>query len=379
MLQVKLLGSLKIDYFLFRLILLFLELFYLLLLINNEKVKTNSQNIILPLLVSSVFSVFFGMLEFNSIFVPLGIFTNNILFIFIIFTLEFDSVKINLTPFINLIYCYGIINAILCTIQYISGDLVISQAYLEGNDTYKSVFHYGEMVRSCGLFTSALDVGVLMVFCFLYTLYLWKNSSIVKKIMLFMLSLLFAFGIYSTRTRNIYLLFSFALLYFMLMKLLTNKRIMNYVYILITVIIAIFIILKGENFGNSSEVVSSSTSLGIRIAEWKIWLNSFLNRNIFEILFGNCSGQATGIVTDNIYMEYLSSFGIVGLIYFMRLFKYILKRVNSCLSYKAYVFSAFVASVFAFGIFNLPNTFFMIYLPMIYMVMNSEWSDGYEV
>lgn len=119
MLQVKLLGSLKIDHFLFRLILLFLELFYLLLLINNEKVKTNSQNIILPLLVSSVFLVFFGMLEFNSIFVPLGIFTNNILFIFIIFTLEFDSVKINLTPFINLIYCYGIINVILCTIQYI--------------------------------------------------------------------------------------------------------------------------------------------------------------------------------------------------------------------------------------------------------------------
>lgn len=194
-----------------------------------------------------------------------------------------------------------------------------------------------------------------------------------------MLSLLFTFGIYSTRTRNIYLLFSFALLYFMLMKLLTNKRIINYVYILITVIIVIFIILKGENFGNSSEVVSSSTSLGVRIAEWKIWLNSFLNRNIFEILFGNCSGQATGIVTDNVYMEYLSSFGIVGLIYFMRLFKYILKRVNSCLSYKAYIFSAFVASVFAFGIFNLPNTFFMIYLPMIYMVMNSEWGDGYEV
>ncbi len=58
------------------------------------------------------------------------------------------------------------INVVLCAIQYVSGEVIVQQIYLVGNSIYKSVFYYGDTVRTCGLFTSALDVGVLLLFTF---------------------------------------------------------------------------------------------------------------------------------------------------------------------------------------------------------------------
>lgn len=371
MFQMELFGGVKINYIHFRLFLLFLELLYLILVITDGRVKTIFYKIVFPLLVSTFFSTIFGIIEFQSFLIPIGIFTNSVLFIFIIFTLEFDKTKVNLAPFISLIFIYGIINAIFCILQYLTGKLIVPELYLNGNSIYKAVFYYGKMVRSCGLFLSALDVGVLLVFCFVYTLLQFNGASIIKKIGLSALVGLFSFAIFTTRTRNVYLLLLFILLYFVLKRIIINRNV-NKIYILLTVLLALVIVLKGENWGNSSEVVTSSASLKIRLEEWRVWKNCFFNRNIIEILFGNCRGQATGIPTDNIYMEYLSSFGIIGMILFLRLFVFILKKINNSINKMSELFLPFIASIFAFGIFNLPNTFFMIYMPMLFVVTINE-------
>lgn len=374
MLQLEFLGKVIISHTQFRTFILIIETLYLILFLRKGVVKSKFSKIMIPLLICSTLSLLLGIIEFENLTIPIGVFTNNLLFIFIVYTLGFNNNKINLKPWINSIIIFGIINAILCILQYLNGNLIV---YSTSNENvFKSVFYFGKMIRSCGLYTSALDVGILLSFCTIYCIYNHKNLCIWKKNINLLIIILLIVAIITTRTRNVYLFMAFALFYMLLDKILKgNKKKITCLYLIITILAALFITFKGNSIGNSTENlydnIYSSTSLDIRLNNWNNWYNNYFHQNIFEIFWGNCRGQSTGWGTDNMYLEYLSSFGIIGLLLIFKLFSLIVKQLKKKNDLYANIGLLFILTIFSFGMFNLPETFFMIYLPMLIAATNN--------
>ena len=367
-LQLELFNNIIISYTQFKTIILTVEILYFISYFSNHKVKSVYSGTIIALLFCSILSFLLGVIEFDSISIPLGVITNNLLLIFVIYSLGVNNENnIKLKKIFNIIIFYGVINAILCIVQYLTGSLVYSKM---DETMYKSVFYFGRMVRSCGLYSSALEVGLLLSMCSIYCVYNHCNLNSWKKIINVMLIVLFIIGIITTRTRNVYLFFCFTLLFIIISKIKKNNN-SNFVtlYLLITILISLFITINGSNignnFGNIENNLYSTNSLNIRLNSWQSWSTNFFSQNILEIVFGNCRGQATGWATDNVYFEYLSSFGMIGLLLILRLLHLIIIRLKNKKDIYSKCGIASILTLFSFGIFNLPETFLMIYLPFL--------------
>lgn len=368
--QLSIWGELKISYLGFRIIILILDIIYM-LAVNKSHFKSKYHKFIFPLLLSCCASIVFGTINYGLVD-SLGVFTDNILFIFIIYTFGTDNKSIKIRKIFKILYLFGVINAVFCIIQFFSKSVLLPDLTINGESVYESITYFGIFVRACGFFFSGLDVGIIMTFSLLYLLII-DDSFKIKKIFL---SVLLLFAIYTTKTRNIYLLLIYLLLYFIIFH---SNRIKNInklkFFMVITSTISTLVVISAS-FGKDGLIMNnifSSNSSIVRLLNWKNWFNTFVYQNPLYIMFGNCSSQKLGMTTDNMYMEYLSSFGILGLFLIVQLFIKIMKRLSTMSSKNAYIMTAFVACLFPFGVINLPSTFFMIYLPFL----TSISSDGF--
>ena len=123
--------------------------------------------------------------------------------------------------------------------------------------------------------------------------------------------------------------------------------------------------------------ILSTKSLVARFSLWQDWFVSTSETNIFYILFGNCSGQGRGVYTDNMYFNTISSIGIVGLFAYLFLLAKIVEVTIKNNNYSQ-IGLCLIIPLFAFSLFNLPNTFFMIYLPMLLTIGSNHEKIGWK-
>ena len=293
---------------------------------------------------------------------------------FVIYTFGSENKSIKLGKIFKILYLYGIINAVFCICQFALKSTILPDYILNGESVYQANTYYGTFVRSSGFFFSGLDVGILLVFTLSYLIVL-DCGLLIKKILV---SGLLIFAIYTTKTRNVYLLLLYLNLYFFIFhtnKIQTNNKIKFFMIIttIISIIVVFFASFAGE--GKLINNIFSGNSSVIRLLSWGKWVEKFMAQNPIIILFGNCSSQRLGLTTDNMYMDYLSSFGLIGLILLIRLFIKIMKLLAVRISKKSYIMTSFITCLFPFGVINLPATFFMIYLPFLTTVCIEESND----
>lgn len=379
--QLYFFDKIIIDYFWLRIVILFFDICYMFVLaLENRKIYSikNYTALIISMTINILFALLMGLNNFNNFFTPLAVIFNNLFFIFVIFTLSFDNTHtFRLNSVFNIIFIYAIINGVFSIFQFIKQDLILPNFTIDGNSIFKSVLYYGEFQRSCGFFFSALDVGILFCFASIFSLnYMKQSNNFLKKIMWFFSFFFFLFCIYTTKTRNVFLCMSLLLLYFFSSRFFKNKKIFNVSFVVFSIAVYFGIIwISGEVFSADNSLLSIK-SLNFRLEFWMQWFQNIKNRNIIELIFGNCSSQATGLISDNMYLDYLSAFGVVGLCSFVLLFIFNCKRLSNDHRIYSRILLPFSIIIFSFGIFNLPITFFMIYLPLMVSILGKK--DIYE-
>lgn len=372
-LQFELFGSLIIDYTSFRLIILAFDFFYILTIFNKEIHLDILGKTVILLLIAVFCSFCIGTFVIENLSESLGVIIRQVFFIFIIWTLTLDGKKINIGTILKLLTAYSVINGVMCILQYINQSVLLGDYYIDGESIYKSVFYFGSFQRSCGFFTSGLDVGILLCFGLMNLLVSLRRCKRIRTKLLWLLLVgILIFSIYTTRTRNVYLLCAI-LLFFIVVGYIPKigKSTVYRVSIVFSIIITIlFVWIISVYLGDDDNVnsINSTVSLNIRMQSWIEWLNDFADKNIIVWLFGDCTSQSRDVVVDNIYLEYLGSFGLIGLLLFIvficRIISKLIYNLNS-----NRVAIAFACSSFSFGILNLPATFYMIYLPYLISTM----------
>lgn len=205
---------------------------------------------------------------------------------------------------------------------------------------------YNTLNRLESYFLSAYDFGIFIniVFCTSFSAILFDNDK--KKIINYIMCLLSLIFVYTTFTRNIYMiiLISFMILLFIKFgeKAKIIKVLLRFIpYILLAVVcITLFKQLDMNSLGGySAEKVSDLTSVNMRLNTWNYTLDQYLyNNSIINILFGTgiiqteTISSVVSIVLDNSFLGIFLYQGIVQfgvfIVMYIIIWEYFVSRIS---------------------------------------------------
>lgn len=300
----------------------------------------------------------------------------------------FSYKYINIKRLITQIKYIGLLNAFMCIAQYVTDSLIfLYTEYPDGTPIFNSTFfnNNGHTVRSVGLCSSGFDCGVILIFTLLLTINNFKKTKRFSQKIIFSIEvLILAFSIYTTKSRNIYLFAAYCISFLILYSIIKYKNVKNLFSKAVPIlIIFVFIIIyfSGsllDGSQNATHLFSVNTIL-IRFTEWEDAIKYF-NSHPISSIFGFGLSQTVGIVTDNIFLDVIYTFGFIGLFIFsffwIQLTKEMYKLIELDNVYK-YLY-VYVSSIFIVGVGNLISQsfgFLCILLPVLLICSKYYLSD----
>lgn len=384
--QMSLFNTIIVSNSFLKIALIILVMLYLLythrLKIKRHGIQFRLFLIILLLVLYLPLCVLLNEGSFDDIVTILG---QNYFFYFLSLFYILASDDINSNDLAKKLFYIGLINALMCIAQYRMDSLLFPfEKYPDGTAIFNSTFfnNAGHTIRSVGFCSSGFDCGILLVFSVMYNLMHFRESKcLMSKIKQILLFVILAYAIYTTKTRNVYLLcmycFAFLLIYFCLKrKSIQNLFSKSFPIILIIafcVIITSGFLLNGSQ--NATNLLSVNTIL-IRMNNWLLSFKDF-SMHPLNFIFGFGISQVTNVVTDNIYIDTIYTFGCVGLFIFSTFWincAHEIYKLRERNSFNIYLYTI-TSSIFVIGVGNLLSQiygFIAIILPLIVISKNEK-------
>lgn len=385
MLEIQLLifGSVPISNFLLKGIVLSLIISFSILFQNDYQKSNTSHSLMLFLclflLLILPLIVLFNTGSINNYLTILG---QNYIFYFFALFFSFSNPYINFKKILHFVIFVGLLNSLICFLQYsLDSILYPFDTYPDGTPIFNSIYFYdsNHTIRAFGICTSGFDCGVLLCFTLIYFLNKINfRISFLKNVLYCLLVILIGYSLYATKTRNAYLLLAFCLAFWILFKIIKSWKMCRLFMSAFPVMVFIAFI---SFFVNSSIVLMNQNSAGvfnvstilIRFEEWNFAFYNFkMNYPAFIFGFGQSQTTTTILLNDNIYIDFIYTFGLLGLTLFLvilifenRILFSLIK--NKSVSLLLYLFST---SVFIVGLGNLTPLiygFLSVCMPILYI------------
>ncbi|MBR3152415.1 MAG: hypothetical protein IKF52_02225 [Clostridia bacterium] len=270
--------------------------------------------------------------------------------------------KIDFDKIIKIVFFIGVLNAIICFFQYKNDSILYPYLYYsDGTTIFNSIIFYSgtHTSRSVGMCTSGYECGIVLSFSIVYCMFQIFNKEKKIKAPWVLAIVVLGFAIYTTKTRNIYLLILYILLFLLIYRIIFLKKIRNIIakkmpIFLVIIFILIFMLHSSAIASYKGKELFSLYTLMVRFDEWRGALKDFSNYPI-NTFFGFAKSQVNGIITDNVYIDTTYTLGIVGLFIIVNyyitlstgLYRYIEKNKYILFQY------AFTSSIFIIGSVNL--------------------------
>ena len=290
-----------------------------------------------------------------------------------------NQCKINLHKLLLPLLIIIVVHAVFVILQNQWNSIIWPYKY---DDTGEAFFYIGEgyyntatkMTRCPGICMSGLDAGLLLVFGIIIIMIYPRIKRWIKCC----LFLLFLVAIWFTGTRNIFILVIFILGYFGISRY-TQGKMQKILYIFLPVFSAliytgIFYYLS-SNYTATANILTDTSSAGIRTKVWETVWNKILEGNILQILFGFNIWQKAGtsLLIDNMYLELLMVGGFFVLFCFCGYLLFLPKKLGIIGEKHFTVLSAFISGAFLYGVANvIGNYYITLILVSIIIIKNKE-------
>lgn len=231
-------------------------------------------------------------------------------------------------------------------------------------------------MRCTGITTTGLDAGILLLFGIVLTL-IKGNIKFINRMVLI---LLFTVSIIFTGTRNIYVMFLYMLLAVCFLRVDIEKEKKKWLLLLFTCVfgIAYFYIISGiDHYTTTGNLMSDTTSIGIRLSKWEHTVNIFRESSIMDLLFGFMKWQNAGNceVIDNMYLEITYCSGLLCMIYYIRYIINIAEYIVSNGSYFSFIVSSFSLCYLIYGVLNGSSNFYFTLIILLLLKNNNHKSQ----
>jgi len=362
--QLMLSGQLLITNRMILAVILFLIALNFLLLPVNKNLRKFKSIITVLLLETAVLLPVISLINTGSLQNWFYIASRDRLFLvftlfFIVFREQLDFRKI-----LAAIFLIAVINCIICVIQYQFNSVLYTYFYYPDGEGIFNGLNFipspNHQFRSVGTLSSGYECGTLLNFALVYALYqLEKQKRTVWKAVYFGVILLLLFGIYTTFTRNIYLMTIYLVGMYVFLRLPFPKKFKSVVCKFLPIA---FFSLFCIGFAISSDIqigatpmgILSTLSLSMRMDEWAEAFRTF-TADPTRLVIGFAQSQNTGIINDNIYINTVYSSGLIGLALYGYYWLTLTHRLyRTADHHKLFLcFFVYTSSIFAVGIGNI--------------------------
>lgn len=292
-----------------------------------------------------------------------------------------NQTKLALNRFLKALLFIIVIHAILILVQRFTNSILWPFNVDENGDNffYISEDYYNTnsiMARCPGISASGLDAGVLLVFGINIT---WAIPKI-KKLIKYLLTILFIIAIWFTGTRNVYILLFFIIAFVFICNKIGKKKKRKIACSLLVIFSVaayawIFNYLGVTSPKATANVLTDTLSAKLRLINWGNVLAIIGEGNIFQLLLGKNIWQSAGtnLLIDNMYLEFTLMGGIICLVGFCRYFVFLADQLVDRGDKNIYPLAAFVAGVFLYGVANVfGNIYMTLIIITVIIVRNKE-------
>lgn len=243
-------------------------------------------------------------------------------------------------------------------------------------DDYYSTDKYA--ARCVGMTGTGLDAGILLMFGIIL---LFIIPDLKKKTRM-ILVIFFCVAIYFSGTRNVYVMVAYILSMMMLMNVNFSKKSKVKVLIAFTIILAIiycYLISSVITVNTTGELLTDTTSIGIRLEKWGCVIEYFKENSILDLFFGCMKWQNAGnsMIIDNLYLELVYCSGILCMFYYIKYIIELSKVQANSNNYLSLISASFTLSYFIYGVLNSSSNFYFT-LIMLLIVFNKNYNKNLD-
>lgn len=373
-LQMEFMGRAIIRDSVYKLLILFLIIIYLII---NKRIKIYKVDLLSSLYILATTYIFidiFFMTIYNSksinvIFDLFGVYFPIIIGCFFVNIKE----KINIKKIIKISIFFCFINLIIAFFQEYFQSLLFKYQYDQvGNAIFNSINFITENSRRVGMTSSGYNLGLILVFFLVFSvgIIIDNEKKIVRKRGKYLVLIpLIVMGILLTKTRNIYFFAIYSFLFIIISyKLKIFKKIfMITCPIIMPIMYYSFLYFISNNNSINNNIYSSGT-FNVRLNVATEAINIIKQSSIVNILLG--TGQRE--LYDNVLLLWMNDLGIIGmsvLIVVVAVTYYKLINIEK-VDIISYILGTYLSAFFIIGLLNIfpiEYYFFSIILSIIWI------------